>query len=53
MLELEENSKLLKILEEKLQDLGESLWHFWIRKWIKRFRGWNLKRRFLARYQTF
>ena len=25
MLELEENARLLKILEEKLQDLGESL----------------------------
>lgn len=25
MLELEENSRLLKTLEEKLQDLGESL----------------------------
>lgn len=27
MLDLEENSKLLETIKEKIKDLGESLWH--------------------------
>ena len=49
MIELEENTKLLKKLEEKLKELGESLWHFKTRKWIKRITKRNIERRFLAR----
>lgn len=50
MIELEENLKLLKNLEEKLKDLGESLWHFYIRKRIKKIRSRNSKAKLLARY---
>ena len=49
MFGLEENSKLLEELENKLKELGESLWHFKIGKWIKGIRKRNIKRRFLAR----
>jgi len=32
MLELEENLKKIEILKNKIQSLGESLWHWKIRK---------------------
>ena len=41
MLELEENLKKLELAGKKLQDLGESLWHKYIRKGVKRTRKSN------------
>ncbi len=38
MLELEENTRLLQTLKEKIKELGESLWHSYFRKTIKRTR---------------
>ena len=38
MLELEENTRLLQQLKEKTKELGESLWHSWVRKAITRIR---------------
>lgn len=49
MLDLEENSKLLETIKEKIKDLGESLWHRKKYKTIKRFRKWNIERGFLER----
>ena len=36
MLELEENSRKLEMLKEKIKSLGESLWHNFARKPIKK-----------------
>lgn len=41
MLELEETIKLLQELNEKLQNLGESLWHTKLRNHTKRTRRKN------------
>ena len=41
MLELEENLKELQNLEEKLKELGESLWHREVGKRVKRIRRTN------------
>ena len=49
MLELEETVKLLKSLQNKLQDLGESLWHWRIGKKVKITRRGNFTRKFLAK----
>ena len=49
MLELEENTRLLKNLEEKLKELGESLWHCKTRTRIKRIRKRDYARKYLAR----
>lgn len=49
MLDLEENSKLLENIVNRLENLGESLWHRRGRKKIRKFRKTNIKRRFLER----
>ena len=38
MLDFEENSKKLRNMQIKLQEIGESLWHFKLNKWIIRTR---------------
>ena len=40
-MELEENIKLLNSMNDKIKDLGESLWHKYIRKGAKRTRKSN------------
>lgn len=40
-MELEENIKLLNSMNDKIKDLGESLWHKYIRKGVKRTRKSN------------
>ena len=47
MLELEENTRLLQTLKEKLKKLGESLWHNQFRKAIKWIRKTNNGRKIL------
>ena len=49
MLELEENSKLLQTLEQKLKDLGDSLWHRKNAKKIRRIRKTNNVTKLLGR----
>lgn len=50
MLELEENSKLLQTLEQKLKDLGDSLWHCKNAKKVGRIRKTNNGTKLLGRY---
>lgn len=47
MLELEENTRLLQLLKEKTQELGESLWHSRVRKAISKIRKTNHGRKLL------
>ena len=53
MLQVEEDAKLLSQLKEKLQELGESLWHTETRKRTKRTWRANDKARVLEWYQKF
>ena len=53
MLELEENEKQLQELLQKLQELGESLWHISTRKRITRIRKANFGRKFLEWHNKF
>ena len=50
MLELEEVIKQLQELNDKLQNLGESLWHTKLRNYIKRTRRKNHTASILGRY---
>ena len=47
MIELQENSRILQVLKEKIHELGESLWHREIKKTIKKFRNKNYGRKLL------
>ena len=50
MIELEENSKLIETLNNKLMDLGESLWHKKNRRGTKKIRTANYEKWFLERF---
>jgi len=41
MLDFEENKRNLQNMQSKLKELGESLWHFKIRKRIRKIRRRN------------
>ena len=41
MIELEENNKKLQMLNQKIQELGDSLWHRRLKKQIKWIRRKN------------
>ena len=41
MFDIEEKIRILNALKEKIKDLGESLWHKYIRKGVKRTRKSN------------
>ena len=47
MLELEENNKLLTDLKNRLKQIGDSLWHHFIREIFKRTRRENNAKWFL------
>ena len=49
MLELDDNLIELKELEEKLQRIGDSLWHFQSRRWINNTSKWDDKAKLLGR----
>ena len=53
MLELEENNNLLKNLKQKIQELGESLWHSQVRIKITNIRKADYGRKFLEWQQKF
>lgn len=50
MLDFEENKRYLQDLKLKLQELGESLWHFKFKGRIKVIRRKDKQYRFLARF---
>ena len=41
MQDLEENAKIINNIKNKLEDLGDSLWHLKFRKHLKRIRKQN------------
>ena len=43
MIEIEENTRLLHSIKEKIKELGESLWHSRITKGAKRIRRKNIR----------
>lgn len=49
MQDLEENLRILSSQKDKLKDLGDSLWHYQIRRRTKKFRKRNHKTRILGR----
>lgn len=53
MLEFEEIIKTLNELKNRLESLGESLWHIKFRKKITGIRRANLKTRILGRYRKY
>jgi hypothetical protein len=48
MLELEDNKHELAELKQKIDNLGDSLWHFWFVRKNKRIRETSLSRRILG-----
>lgn len=53
MLEFEEIIKTLNELKNRLESLGESLWHIKFRKKITGIRRANFKTRILGRYRKY
>ena len=53
MLEFEEIIKTLNELKNRLESLGESLWHTKFRKKITGIRRTNFKTRILGRYRKY
>ena len=49
MLDLEENSKVLQSLEQKLTEIGDSLWHYKLKKTNFELRTKNCRTRLLVR----
>lgn len=53
MIELEENTRLLQLIKEKIKELGESLWHYYIRKRTRKIRTRNYWVSLLGRSEQF
>ena len=48
MIELEENARALQTIKSKLESIGESLWHSFKKRRIKKIRRANTARKLLA-----